>query len=73
MGEGKNIQIAKEEGQLSLFAYKMVLYTLPYIKALKILRNVFFLNPLKLLSELSKVARYKFNKENFVLFLHTQH
>lgn len=42
MGVGKNIQIAKEEGQLSLFAYKMVLYTFPYIKALKILRNVFF-------------------------------
>lgn len=37
-----NIQIAKEEGQLSLFAYKMVLYTFPYIKALKILRKVFF-------------------------------
>ena len=40
-GGGKGVQIAKEEVQPSLFAHNMVIYTLPYIKILNVLRNVF--------------------------------
>ena len=62
--EIKGIQIGKEEVKLSLFADDMILYTEnPKDTTRKLL---------ELISESSKVARYKFNTQKSLAFLYTK-
>ena len=59
----KGIQIGKEEGKLSLYAYDMVLYIEnPKDSTQKVLN---------LINEFSKVAGYKINIQKLVTFLYT--
>ena len=61
--EIKGIQIRKEEVKLSLFADDMILYIEnPKDRIIKLL---------ELISEFTKVARYKINTQKSLAFLHT--
>ena len=63
--EIKRIQIGKEEAKLSLFADDMILYIEnPKDSTRKLL---------ELISEYSKVARYKINTQKSLAFLYTNH
>ena len=59
----KGIQIGKEEAKLSLFADDMIVYLEDHIISAK--------NPLKLISNFSKVSGYKINVQKSQAFLYT--
>ena len=61
--EIKGIQTGKEEVKLSLFEDDMILYTENPKDAIR--------NLLELISELSKVTRYKINTQKSLAFLYT--
>lgn len=63
MGFGGRHPSQKEEIQLSLFEHNMVIYIKKFFKYI-------FKNPLELLSEISKVAVYKFKIQISVLLLY---